>query len=412
MKNADTIPAQAAPGKDLENLKSKAKAEDILFCMYSGLPEPPTLNAILVLAQYFKSVTMLRNNLDFPAESYPHTPILKETGARLTRKEAAEKSAAWKMARFAQYCWALFNQLRSGKYKLVVIHDYLALLAWWLVKNLAGYKGLVWFNSYDVIDMEHEPMGRFSLMRLVVNNHEKIFSELDFFSLPAAERKPYYPCDRVKKEVFVIPNYPSSSFYRPFYKPGRLQSQDAIKMIYQGALGPGHGYEDFIKILDKKVKGKPLQLILKGWISEEYKKQLVELAEKHGVADRLIFKGFSLYRSVPELASTCTIGLAIFTKNDVMNKTLGSASNKIYEYAAVGLPVILYDTPHFREYLGQWVWAFFTDLSATSILNCIENIMEDYPAAAQSAHESFEQEYNFEKVFKPASFSVMEAMFS
>ena len=412
MKNADPTSRQTAPGKDLGKLKLKAKAEDILFCMYSGLPEPPTLNAILVLAQYFKSVTMLRNNLDFPAESYPHTPVLKEIGVRYTTKEAAEKSAIWKMARFARYCLALFNQLRSGKFKLVIIHDYLGLLAWWLVKNWAGYQGLVWFNSYDVIDMENVPLGRFSLIRMVVKNHEKIFSELDFFSLPAAERKPYYPCDKVKKGVFVIPNFPSSSFYRPFYKPNRLDGQDSIKMIYQGALGPGHGYENFIKTLDKKVKGKSLQLILKGWISDDYKQQLVELAEKHGVVDRLIFKGFSLYRSVPELASTCTIGLAIFTKNDVMNKTLGTASNKIYEYAAVGLPVILYDTPHFRQYLDQWDWAFFTDLSEASILNIIENIMEDYQATAQSAHESFEQEYNFEKVFQPAFHSVMEAMFT
>lgn len=402
--------ASASPGA-LEKQKQSAKKEAVLVCMYSGLPEPPTLNALLVLSVYFDSVTMLRNNLDFPAASYPLTPRLQEVGSRYEVKSAAAKGTAWKLGRFARYCLALFRALRSGKYPLVIIHDYLGLLAYWLVRKAAGYQGLVWFNSYDVIDMEHVPMNRFSLMRMVVNNHEKIFSELDFFSLPAAERTSYYPCSQVKKASFVIPNFPSLTFYNSFYSPRKLEEQNPVKLIYQGALGPGHGYEAIIGILHRKVAGRPLHLVLKGWIDPAYKDQLLRLAEEKGVADRLSFHGFSLYRTVPELAASCTIGLAIFTKQDVMNKTLGTASNKIYEYAAVGLPVILFDTPHFRQYLEKWDWAYFTDLSADSLLEVIAAVLRDYPHNSQAAHESFRQEFNFEKVFEPALATVLEAMY-
>lgn len=408
MKAVQTAPSrQRSP----EKLKQLSRQEEVLVCMYSGLPEPPTLNALLVLSDYFGSVTMLRNNLDFPAASYPLTPRLQEVGSRCDVKTAASRGTAWKLGRFAKYCLALFRALRTGKYRLVVIHDYLGLLAWWLVKNAAGYKGLVWFNSYDVIDMENVPMNRFSLMRMVVRNHEKLFGELDFFSLPAAEREPYYPCDRVKKATFVIPNFPSLTFYKSFYKPKNLEDQNPVKLIYQGALGPGHGYESIIGILHHKVAGRPLHLVLKGWIDPAYKEQLLRLAEEKGVADKLSFHGFSLYRSVPELAASCTIGLAIFTKQDVMNKTLGTASNKIYEYAAVGLPVVLFDTPHFRQYLEKWDWAYFTDLSAESLLEVIAEILKDYPHNSRAAHESFRQEFNFEKVFEPALATVLEAMY-
>jgi glycosyltransferase involved in cell wall biosynthesis len=324
--------------------------------------------------------------------------------------QAAGKSALWKIKRFIRYCLALLKELRSGKYQLVVSHDYLSLLAYWVLKPLSGYKGLTWFNSYDALDLKNNPVNSHSLMNLVAKNHDKLFSQLDFFSLPAVERKQYYPCGKVKRETFVIPNFPAVSFYKPFYKPKKIEQQQVIKLIYQGALGPGHGYEEIIKILGKMVRGKSLHLILKGWIAEDYKQALTELALQCGVADKLSFESFSFYRTVPQLASTCNIGLAIFTKQDIMNKTLGTASNKIYEYAAVGLPVVLYDSSHFRVYLGNKPWAFFTDLSEESLLSTFESIVDNYQVAASSAYENFLQEFNFERVFTPALRSVTNAL--
>jgi hypothetical protein len=85
----------------------------------------------------------------------------------------------------------------------------------------------------------------------------------------------------------------------------------------------------------------------------------------------------------------------------MMNRALGTASNKIYEYAAVGLPVILFDTPHFRRHLGSREWAFFTDLSEASPLAVLGQIVERYEAASATAIRDFEQEFNYERVFVP-----------
>ncbi len=397
--------------ENLDPVWRYAGQKDVLVCMYSGLPEPPTLNAILVLSKYFRSVTMLRNNIRFDAASYPRQPLLREVGRCYDVREAAAKSGVWKIARFARYCLAMVRMLRTRRYGLVVIHDYLGLLAFWLVLPLTGYRGLSWFNSYDVIDTEHIPMGRFSLMRLVVRHHRRIFGRLDYFSLPARERLSYYPAEAVLRETFVIPNFPAVQFYEQFYRPRRLAAGQPVRLIYQGALGPGHGYEAIIDILDREVDGHPLELVLKGWIDPTYKAGLEEMARRRGVADRLSFHGFSLYSSVPELASTCTIGLAIFTKQDVMNKTLGTASNKIYEYAAVGLPVVLFDSPHFREYLEKWPWAYFTDLTADNLTAVLSAVLERYPERSRSAYDSFRTAFNFENVFVPALATVAEAMY-
>ena len=65
---------------------------NVLICMFGSVPEPPTLNAILVLNEWFKSVTFLRSNLTVPRESYPVVPILKEIGAACDVQEARRRS--------------------------------------------------------------------------------------------------------------------------------------------------------------------------------------------------------------------------------------------------------------------------------------------------------------------------------
>jgi glycosyltransferase involved in cell wall biosynthesis len=386
------------------------RSESALVLMYSGLPEPPTLNAILVLKQHFGKVVVFRNNLTFPAESYPDTPVLEEIGTAIDVWAAKHKSTPWKLLRFGRYCSALARHLRRNPYPIVIIHDYLALLAFSLVRGRVGFKGLTWFNSYDVIDQQAASVRPWSLMGWVVRRHERLFSELDFFSAPASERLPHYPVSRVRKECFVIPNYPAVAFYQRFHRVRRLETEKTLRLIYQGALGRGHGFEDIIRILDKTVAGKELELVLKGWIDPDYKQQLIALARERGVADRLSFAGFGLYRTVPELASQCSVGLALFTGRDIMNTTLGTASNKIYEYAAVGLPVLLFDTPHFRQHLGNRKWAFFTTLTEDSLLRVLGEIVAGHEAAASAAREDFLREFNFERVFAPALQAAMKEM--
>jgi glycosyltransferase involved in cell wall biosynthesis len=389
---------------------ARFRREKALVLMYTGTPEPPTLNAILMLKQYFRDVTFFRNNLYFPADSYLDTPTLLEIGSVTEVRSAMSKSAVWKLCRFARYCAALSWHLRQTLYPIVIIHDYLALLAFSLVRGVVGYQGLTWFNSYDAIDQAAARGRPWSLTDWAVRRHEQLFSELDYFSAPAVERMRYYPVNRVRRQSFIIPNYPAIAFYRNFSPQRRLRDEKSIRLIYQGTLGRGHGFEDIIKILDRTVAGKPLELLLAGRIGEDYKRELLGLAAKHGVEQRLSFAGFRFYRTVPELACRCTVGIAIYTGQDIMNITIGTASNKIYEYAALGLPVILYDTPHFRHHLSERRWAFFTTLSETSLVQALEAVAKCYDAAAYAANQDFRRELNFERVFTPALHTVLKQM--
>ena len=45
-----------------------------------------------------------------------------------------------------------------------------------------------------------------------------MFKYLDLFSLPAIERKDYFPMNELKGQFFYIPNFPSKEFYSKYYK--------------------------------------------------------------------------------------------------------------------------------------------------------------------------------------------------
>ncbi len=387
----------------------RLQSESVLLLQFSSLPEPPTQNAILMLRRCFGRVVFFRNNTTFPPDFYLEAPELKEIGAACASLESRRKNALWKLARFGRYVLALRRELASRQYRLVVIHDYFALLAFHLAQKSAQYRGFVWFNSYDVIEPDSRP-GRFTIQKMVISRHEKLFEDVDFFSLPTEERKRWYPIDRVKRGVFVIPNFPAVTYYQRFQSRRRTAPKDVIRLIYMGALGPGHGYEEIIPLLKTPVAGRSLALVLKGWIEETYKRTLIDLAQRDDVLDRLEFVGYGPYPQVAELAASCAIGLALFTGQNVMNRTLGTASNKIYEYAAVGMPVIFLDTPYWRSHFEHRSWAFFTDLTERSIRGTIETILSRYNEASAAAFQDFRDGFNFEKVFLPALRTVVNAL--
>jgi hypothetical protein len=119
------------------------------------------------------------------------------------------------------------------------------------------------------------------------------------------------------------------------------------------------------------------------------------------VLDKISFYGVTPYSEVPKLSSLCHIGIGIHAKNDIMNVTLGTASNKLYEYAAVGLPILYYNKEYFTKYLSKYKWAIATELTPEAILASIEKIVSTYEAMSEAAYSDFISELNYEFFFKP-----------
>jgi len=171
-------------------------------------------------------------------------------------------------------------------------------------------------------------------------------------------------------------------------------------LVYQGAICAEHGLEEIISLLPFTIHGKRLSLTIFGHINDKYRLFLTDLAIRYKVKDRLHFKNRVAYQELPQHTTQHHIGIAINKPSSINYETAGTASNKIYEYAALGLPIIYHGSPHYIKHLKPYDWAFATDLSNESLLAILEEISANYQKLSRMARHDFETTLNFESFFE------------
>jgi glycosyltransferase involved in cell wall biosynthesis len=254
-----------------------------------------------------------------------------------------------------------------------------------------------WYHNHDIPEISLN--NKYSIGWFAAKFEQKALNKMNYFTLPSNDRLEFYPNLNSKIKYDLIPNYPSLKIYTKPQK-STIDKVEVIKILYQGSIGKGHSIEEIILLLNKQINNKKLKLVLKGPVRENYKNNLNELAIANNVEKYIDWIGVGMYKDLQTITKSCHIGLAIYKGTDVMNKTLGTASNKIYEYAACGLPILVYDNEQFRKYLSNYKWVVFTDGSIESIKSSIKYIIDNYNELSTQARKDFEHYFNFDSYFR------------
>lgn len=370
----------------------------IVIVLYSH-PEhfPPTLSAISSLSKIVEKITVLYRPSDPLEWPFPKNVELIPIGRTVPVAEQHFLSAKEKLGLFFKFFNVLRKLCNREKPEVVLLYDPIPVAIYSFARRFINYKPLVWYHNHDVMDAPDMKM--FSTTWLAVREEPLMFPHLDIFSLPSEDRKQFFPMDKLKGQYFFLPNHPSKYFYTGEKSADR--DDTVIRLIFQGQNARNRGFEEVISMLPLQVSGREVHLVLKGRITKEYKNELMNLAASKGAADKLIFLGFSSYKELPKATASSHIGLALFTENTIMTSTIGTASNKIYEYAAAGLPILYFDTDYFRGQLGKYKWAFGTDLQKESFAKCLEHIVLNYEEVSKQARNDFEAGMNYETAFEP-----------
>ncbi len=298
---------------------------------------------------------------------------------------------------FFQFTFKLWKTCFGERPAVVLLYDSHALFGYWLIRHLIPCRPFIWYHNHDIAEANRLKL--FSVGWMALKAEKRIFPTVGLFTLPAAERLVYFPVAGWHGKTIIVPNYPAISVFKRFYSP--RVALHIVSLIFQGRIDDSHGIEKIIPLLSIPIKNRKLELVLKGYCDPQYKETLIQLARTWNAEDDLKFEGFTPYLDVPKLSSRCHIGIGIFEKKEVMHLTLGTASNKLYEYAAVGLPVIYNSAEHFDKYLTKFAWAFPVKVSSDSIRTAIEAIIDEYASVSAAAVKSFTDDLNFERVFQP-----------
>jgi glycosyltransferase involved in cell wall biosynthesis len=370
-----------------------------LVCIYAD-PEnyPPTLNGITVLSERFEQVFVLGIGSSVTSWQFPSNCTIKKLEGPSGKRGVFHMIRSIHKRRLFEKAIAYI--LAERQPELFLCYDDIAVYAGWNAKHRVAWRGSFWFHNHDAADPER--VSRRSTLGLSLACQPEIFSELDVFSLPAMERRRFFPMDRLKGEEVFVPNYPELSFYAKFGSRHHNLNEKTIRLIYQGSISGGHGLEETLPILERSFAELSITLTLVGPVRDEYRDSLVEEARRHGVEDRVEFLGSVPYRLLPYITRAHSIGIAIHMPKDIVYSTGGTASNKIYEYGACGLPVLAFDSSHYRDHLEKYRWVSFVDGTEESFLIAIQHIVDNYSDLSNQAVRDFQNRVNFRSGFTRA----------
>ncbi len=171
------------------------------------------------------------------------------------------------------------------------------------------------------------------------------------------------------------------------------KTSDAFEVVYQGLMVRGRGYEEFVDAARLLPDG--IRLKLRGYGSLEPKLR-ADIEEKH-LSEKVVFAPPVEVAQLVQAASASHVG-AVLTRPVNLNFKL-SVSNKVFEYAAAGLPVLLSDVPEHRYLNKQYGFGVILDeVTPEKIADAILRLYGDkelYARLAENAR-TMSDEMNWE----------------
>jgi len=389
---------------------SKKPINHITVLIYAH-PElyPPTLSAIEELSQIADTIDVVTRNMLASKWEYPkNVRVHYINKKKFVGFEIENISFISKIIHFLKFVMMSHKLIKKNKSKIVLVYDAIPLYVTHLLKaTLKKQNSLLWYHNHDVTDLSKA--NYFSIMSIASRKQDSAIQNIGMFSLPSKERLAYFKNIPKKVNPIIIPNYPLKKVYSKHIKKD-ISNTSRLRLVYQGSIGKGHGLESIIKILNQPINNKSLELHLVGKIRAPYLQQLNTIAKQNGVLDRFEYHGMKPFKQLPAFLSGFDVGIAIHKPYNITYATGGSASNKIYEYAALGMPVLLFDNEHYRSYLGDNDWSFFTDLTHDSLINSLMAIHDSFSVATLAARKDFLEKYNYGNCFQKIKPLLIESL--
>jgi glycosyltransferase involved in cell wall biosynthesis len=178
------------------------------------------------------------------------------------------------------------------------------------------------------------------------------------------------------EKVTVILNSPSLGRFDPSAHPARSFAADGtVRLVYAGALSAVYELDVAFEALRRLVERRPgLSIRLDLYGRDFAEVPLADRAAALGLTDRVPFNGRIPIEAVPAALAAADIGLAP-TRRSAM--TDFSLSTKVFEYAAMGKPVIASRLPMVERTFPPDTVATYDPGDPESLVTAVLRLIED-----------------------------------
>lgn len=350
---------------------------------------PPTINALQHLAQTKQFNIFSISTGKFDLELNLPVPIIIKS----IQKSNYFKGKLGSFLHFAKFLLNSVIAIRKLKPDFILLYDDYSLLVFFIYNKLFSFKGVLWYHNHDIATASES---RFSLNYWAIIANKSLMKKIDIFTYPSIERMPHYNLNEFYGKKYFLPNYPSKIIFKNTnYK--KNQNSKKLSLIYQGRVSDGHGLLEIIKSLQYRHN---IDLTIIGEQEPKFVIALKNCIKELNLESRVyLIPPIGSYLDLVEFAKSYDVGIAINVPQSVHYSTAATASNKIYEYPAMGMPILYYDNKHYNKYLSKYKWAFPTDLTIENILNILDVCIDQKKELGELAFREFNESLNFGVAF-------------
>ena len=361
---------------------------------------PPTVNAVFLLSEHFDVVLIGRNQDPHDVE-YPSNVTVHRLGQYTSVRERGQASTIakfWEYINFFVQAHCLLNGV-----SLIYAYDAYAYTAAYLCGQARLQPIPLIYQSHEI--SEHlSPLS--SLSGWVQRAERAWIHQAKIIVFPDKDRAAFFQkVTSLKEQPVIVPNFPLKSFFcLPEDWASVIQKRwESITLFYRGTISDTSAMREIITSASLLKNKACIKFV--GFLNDTDAQELDSWVTYLDMSPNFSYLGTLPYKDLTNKTLMATVGFALYKNTSFDRVACVTASNKIYEYAACGVPVIVSDFPNYREYLSGESWVRFADpddpLSIASAIQDILSDFEDYRKMCLAARTAFEQKFNYESAFLP-----------
>ena len=175
---------------------------------------------------------------------------------------------------------------------------------------------------------------------------------------------------RIGKTCHVVPNVPDEELLS--HAPAALPDEPVPLLVTHGTLTEGYGVQTLIEALPLVRAEVEARALIVG--DGEYLGELRRQADLLGVRDDVEFTGRVPFTDVAGYLARARVGVVTLLRDGYMELLV---PNKLFEYVALGLPVVAADLPGIRSYFGDDQVVYFEPGDARDLAEKVVALLTD-----------------------------------
>lgn len=372
----------------------------VAFVLYSDpMIYPPTMNAAAILAEHGMRV-------DIFCKRYPtQEEIPVPEGVRLLYRGPLRRGLQLR-GDFACFCLRVAREAAKRKYAWVFSYDMMGSLPGYLASRAARSRWV--YHNHDITSVSRR-LGFYAALKAL---ERRCARRADAVVFPQRRRAAMFAEEaNLSASPLIVMNGPRRRWAhvdRIDAEVSELKRRWGKVVIYQGGLNWKRGLRKAIESMPFWRPEAALCLIGKSDLEPSFPNQARQLARSLGVGERLLVKPVVPYHLLPMVTRACDVGVGVLSTTDDASlnvKLLAGASNKLAEYMACGLPVVVPHTGEYRRYVAEPGLGVVVDpADPRAIAKGINSLLGNETLRqriARRAVKAFRERLNYDVQFQP-----------